>query len=426
MNHRDVELLAIGAGPSNLALAIALEELAPAELARKSLLIEQHADTIWQRGMLMPWTRSQVSFLKDLVTLRNPQSRFTFISYLHSVGQLSHFINMSSFTPYRMEISNYLQWVARSLAMVAVEYNRQCTRLEPVHGDEGELTGWLATLADGSTIGCRYLVIAAGRDAYVPTTFAGLPADRVIHSTSFAAGTAGMEAGYPYRIAVIGGGQSAAEMLWAAHQRFPHAELTMVMRSIGLANYATSRFTNELYFPSFIDEFFAAPVAVRGQVLARMHGTNYSGLDLRLLDTLYEQAYIERVAGQERIRFLTNTDIAAARMENDELVLTLTDRLSQQTGELSYDRVLLGTGFRKEMPTMISDLVTKLGIAEATVDRNYRLALPSDAACYLQGVNEVTHGIADSLLSVAAVRAEEIVTDVVRRRMNPLGSVPCD
>jgi L-ornithine N5-oxygenase len=157
-----------------------------------------------------------------------------------------------------------------------------------------------------------------------------------------------------------------------------------------------------------------------------MHGTNYSGLDLRLLDTLYEQAYIERVAGQERIRFLTNTDIAAARMENDELVLTLTDRLSQQTGELSYDRVLLGTGFRKEMPTMISDLVTKLGIAEATVDRNYRLALPSDAACYLQGVNEVTHGIADSLLSVAAVRAEEIVTDVVRRRMNPLGSVPCD
>src|SRR6185437_554535 len=56
MNHREVELLAVGAGPSNLALAIALEELAPDELATSSLLIEQHSDTIWQRGMLMPWT----------------------------------------------------------------------------------------------------------------------------------------------------------------------------------------------------------------------------------------------------------------------------------------------------------------------------------------------------------------------------------
>lgn len=89
MSHRDVELLALGAGPSNLALAVALEELAPADLASQSLLVEQHPDTTWQRGLLMPWTRSQVSFLKDLVTVRNPRSQFTFINYLHSAGRLS-------------------------------------------------------------------------------------------------------------------------------------------------------------------------------------------------------------------------------------------------------------------------------------------------------------------------------------------------
>jgi L-ornithine N5-oxygenase len=141
-------------------------------------------------------------------------------------------------------------------------------------------------------------VVAAGRDPYVPTTFAGLPAGQVIHSTGFDSGIADMDAGHPYRIAVIGGGQSAAEMLWAAHQRFPQATLTMVMRSIGLGNYATSRFTNELYFPSFTGEFFAAQAIVREHVLAQMHGTNYSGLDPRLLDTLYEQAYLERWPGR--------------------------------------------------------------------------------------------------------------------------------
>jgi L-ornithine N5-oxygenase len=125
--HRDVELLAVGAGPSNLALAIALEELAPTELATNSLLIEKHETVAWQPGMLLPWTQAQVSFLKDLVTLRDPRSRFSFLSYLHSVDRLNEFVNLGTFTPYRTEISDYLQWSADSLSKVRVEYQQQCT-----------------------------------------------------------------------------------------------------------------------------------------------------------------------------------------------------------------------------------------------------------------------------------------------------------
>src|SRR5512141_681004 len=81
MTHQDVELLAIGAGPSNLALAVALEELAP-DLAANSLLIERAEAIVWQQGLLLPWATSQISFLKDLVTLRNPCSEFSFINFL--------------------------------------------------------------------------------------------------------------------------------------------------------------------------------------------------------------------------------------------------------------------------------------------------------------------------------------------------------
>src|SRR5829696_7673232 len=122
--HRNVELLAVGAGPSNLALAVALEELAPPDLARNSLLIERSETVAWQRGMLLPWTQAQVSFLKDLVTLRDPRSKFSFLNYLHSVDRLNEFVNLGTFTPYRMEISDYLQWVANSLGDVRVEYGR--------------------------------------------------------------------------------------------------------------------------------------------------------------------------------------------------------------------------------------------------------------------------------------------------------------
>ena len=95
MANHDVELLAVGAGPANLALAVALEEIAP-HLARESLVIERNHEVSWQRGMLLPDALSQVSFLKDLVTLRNPRSRFSFLNYLHAVGRLDQFVNMGS------------------------------------------------------------------------------------------------------------------------------------------------------------------------------------------------------------------------------------------------------------------------------------------------------------------------------------------
>ncbi len=94
--HRDVQLLAIGAGPSNLALAVALDELAPDDVAAESLVIEQAEAVAWQPGLLLPWTTTQVSFLKDLVTLRNPQSRFSFLNFLHSVGRLARVPQMAS------------------------------------------------------------------------------------------------------------------------------------------------------------------------------------------------------------------------------------------------------------------------------------------------------------------------------------------
>ncbi|MFG1666202.1 lysine N(6)-hydroxylase/L-ornithine N(5)-oxygenase family protein [Streptomyces sp. Y7] len=418
MRHQEVEVLAIGAGPANLALGIALEELAPKELAAGTLIIEQHDDTVWQRGMLLPWTQSQVSFLKDLVTLRNPRSEFSFVNYLHSIGRLDEFINLGTFTPYRSEISGYLQWVASSLREVQVEYGRRCVSIEPGPSRGGEVSHWLARTADGAVISSRNLVIGAGRDAFVPAELAALPERRVIHSTRYSHRIEALDPSDVRRIVVIGGAQSAAELLWAAYQRFPAAQCTMLMRSIGLNAYQTSKFTNELFYPSFIDDFYATRSETRRQVLREMHVTNYAGLAPAMLETLYREMYQERLQGTERLRMRTLTDLAGARMDGDEVVLDVLDRKSGERAELRCDLVLLGTGFVRDMPAMVRELAATTGAGEATVDRNYRMRLPASytANCYLQGVNEATHGIADSLLSVLAMRSQDIVTDLLARR----------
>lgn len=414
MGHQDVDLLAIGAGPSNLALAVAVEELAPAEMAANSLLIERYENIAWQRGMLIPWTQSQVSFLKDLVTLRNPQSRFSFVNYLHSVGRLDDFVNMASFLPFRLEISDYLQWVAKSLDLVRVEYDRHCVRVER----NADGSGWIAWLADGSSIAARDVVFGGGRDAYVPAPFGDLPAERVIHSTEYSRRIADLDPDEPHRVVVVGAAESAAEMLWETYQRFPNAQCTMVIRSIGLDYYQTSKFTNELFFPSYTDRFFAAPEYVRQQVLDAMRRTNYAAVTPDMLDTLFRQIYLERLSGQQRLSMVTMVDVVAARMDDDEVVLTLHDKMRECTDELRCSVVLLGTGFQPVMPRLVRDLAASCGVDDIKVSRRYRMITPPDVTggCYLQGTNEATHGMADSLISVLAVRAGEIVTDLLEHR----------
>ena len=150
-------------------------------------------------------------------------------------------------------------------------------------------------------------------------------------------------------------------MLWASHQEFPNAQCTMVMRSIGLNCYENSKFTNQLYFPAFVDEFHAALPEARDQLLREMHRTNYSGLNPALLDVLYRQMYLDKLTGADRLKMITMSEIAAARMADNEVVLTLLDRKNGASEELRCDLVLLGTGFDREMPKAVRDLAA-LGV----------------------------------------------------------------
>ncbi|WP_433649993.1 lysine N(6)-hydroxylase/L-ornithine N(5)-oxygenase family protein [Micromonospora zamorensis] len=414
MEHDEVTVLAVGAGPANLALAVALEELAP-DVAEDTLIVEQYDNVVWQRGMLLPWAQSQVSFLKDLVTLRNPRSEFSFVNYLHAVQRLDDFINLGSFTPYRLEVSGYLAWVAEHLRRVRIDYGRRCVGVEPLRDENGEVDRWSVTFADGRRVVCRTLVLGAGRDAHIPAEFAALARERVIHSTEYAQRVGDLDRSGAHRIVVVGGAQSAAEMLWAAHQHFPRATCTMVMRSIGLNCYESSKFTNELFYPSFVDRFHEARPEAREQLLREMHRTNYSGLAPATLDALYREMYLQRLTGEQNIRMVTMSEVADAAMDGDEVVLSLADRRTGGSSQLRCDVVMLGTGFVRGMPRFVRDLAASVGVGEATVNREYRMNLPPHvtAACYLQGVNESTHGIADSLLSVLAARSQEIVADLL-------------
>lgn len=422
MVEQEVDVLGVGAGPANLALAVAIEESGSLRLAQRTLLLEQHADIKWQRNLLLPWARSQVSFIKDLVTLRNPRSRFTFLNFMHERGRLDEFVNLATFHPFRSEISEYLQWVADGLEHVAVRYGVRCEQIAPRRAPDGSVAGWTVGLSDGSAVDCRDLVVGVGRDPHVPAQFAGLPPAKVIHSAAYCTRIAGVPADRPLRVVVVGGAQSAAEMFAAVHDDLPRCEPTILIRSIGFQNYQTSKFVNELYFPSFVEQFFGSEPGCRDTILDEMRLTNYAGLAPPFVDELYAMLYRQRLAGRRRSTVRALTEVVAAHTEGDEVVLTLRDRKSGDLEPLRCDLVLLGTGYDKRMPALVRDVQAQLGLDELAVGRHYRVELdePSRAGLYLQGVNDRTHGIADSLISVLAHRSQDILDDMRARRSAPV------
>ena len=184
--------------------------------------------------MLLPDARMQISFLKDLATLRNPQSKFTFINYLKAKDRLVQFVNLSTFFPLREEFNDYMTWCASHFDDV-VQYGAETVSVAPSEKSQGRVESWTvlyrdvvsgrATLADS-----KHVVIAIGGAPKIPDSVAHLRGEpNMFHSSSYSSMTSklrGPSLGLR-RIAVIGGGQSAAEIFNDLQSRFDNTAVTL-------------------------------------------------------------------------------------------------------------------------------------------------------------------------------------------------------
>ncbi|WDD94208.1 lysine N(6)-hydroxylase/L-ornithine N(5)-oxygenase family protein [Burkholderia sp. FERM BP-3421] len=420
------DLIGVGFGPSNLALAVRLAEQARG--ARPThCFIERQAAFGWHRGMLLDDCRMQISFLKDLATLRDPKSRFTFINYLFERGRLADFVNLKNFYPTRVEFHDYLSWVADAFDE-QVHYGETVTAIEPVAaaGRAGEIDALRVSSHDAEGREwqrvTRALSVGIGGAAQVPEAFAALGPHNVVHSSQYlnqiehAVGAPGAAA--RKRVAVIGAGQSAAEVFVDLTRRFPQVDASLVIRSGALKPADDSPFVNEIFSPAYTDVVYSQPKESRRALLERYRDTNYAVVDRPLIEQIYEMLYLQNVADTPRHRLLANTAIeAAARTATGQIELTLRDRLTGQGRAERFDALVLATGYRRDTHLALLDgLAPHLGdaLANGDVTRDYQLATPGHfkPRIYLQGCCEDSHGLSDTLLSVLAMRADEIVTSL--------------
>ncbi|MFJ2545435.1 lysine N(6)-hydroxylase/L-ornithine N(5)-oxygenase family protein [Pseudomonas sp. NPDC087612] len=409
------DLVGVGFGPSNLALAIALEELAQTNgHALDALFIDKQLDYRWHGNTLATQSELQISFLKDLVSLRNPTSPYSFVNYLHQKQRLVDFINLGTFYPCRLEYNDYLRWAAEHFATQA-SYGEEVLRIEPVL-DSGRIRHLkvISRDAQGQEHGrlTRSVVVGSGGTPKVPGIFAAFKDDpRVFHHSRYLSSLAGLPCteGKPMRIAIIGSGQSAAEAFIDLNDSFASVKVDMIVRASALKPADDSPFVNEVFAPVHTDLVFNQSSPERKKLIDEYHNTNYSVVDIDLLERIYGILYRQKVAHQFRHAVLCRRQVQAATATADGIELTLEDLSTGQQQTHRYDAVILATGYeRRSHRELLAPLQDYL--EDYSVGRDYRALASSDlqAAVYLQGFCEATHGLSDTLLSVLPIRAAEI------------------
>jgi L-ornithine N5-monooxygenase len=403
-----LDLVGVGFGPSNLGLAIAIEEhnaVSPRPV--RAEFVEVKKEFGWHTGMLLPGTTMQISFLKDLATQRNPRSRYSFVNYLAERNRLTEFINYQTFFPTRLEFHDYLSWAAQSVP-ARVRYGTKAVAVRDAGGRlEVDAVG-----PDGSVaLPTRNVVLAGGLTPRLPSGVQ--PSVRQFHNHRLLDHLEELPELRHQRFVVVGAGQSAAEVTEYLHDRFGAAQVHGVFARYGYSPADDSPFANRVFDPAAVDDFFAADPGVRRQLLDYHRSTNYSCVDLSLIESLYRREYAERVSGERRLFLHGASSVHAVKEEPDGVRVEIVHNPTRAVTAFDCDAVVYATGFD---PMPLRDILGDLCDPgdEPQVTRDYRLQ-PSEhlsGNIYLQGGTEHTHGLTSSLLSNIAVRSAEILRSI--------------
>lgn len=422
-----MDVIGVGFGPANLSLAVLLEEADEASQMSR-LFLEARPSHAWHPGMLIEDSLLQVTVLKDLVTIENPRSRFTFLCYLKEKGRLYDFLNLRDLFPTRLEFNDYLGWAADQLAP-RVRYGHHVTGVQPADaegrpveaGTRAPLLRIEAEHEGGvSVFLARSLVVATGG---VPTVPSGVElGTHAIHSHEYVHRIyerfPDREA--PYRFLVVGSGQSGGEIFLDLIKRYPNADITLSIRRFALKPVDESDFKNKIFFPEWVDFYNGLPDAKRRAFFEDLKDVNYAVIDHYLIRAIYQTLYRHKVSGNERariepfqvLRTLSEdaSGTVSARFEN---------RMTDETHTKKVDGAVLCTGYdwprRHPLLDGIATYLRPDDVGGYRVLRDYRIESDDalDPRVFLQGYCEDTHGISETVLSLLPVRARFIEQSIL-------------
>ncbi|MFH9398227.1 lysine N(6)-hydroxylase/L-ornithine N(5)-oxygenase family protein [Streptomyces sp. NPDC017638] len=423
------DLVGIGIGPCNLSLAALAHPLAELD----AVFYEQRPGFDWHPGLLIEGATLQVPFLADLVTLADPTSPWSFLSYLRNRERLFPFYFAEHFHIQRAEYDAYCRWVAQQLPGLRFGHQVDAVRWNPERDVfEVDFTQ-LGTDGEAEALGRTYtrnIVLGIGTAPYVPDPLQPLveaPGVPVLHAADYLDHRdTVLAAGH---VTVVGSGQSGAEVFLdlLRHRPAGREGLHWIGRTEAFAPMEYSKLGLEHFTPDYTRYFHALAEPVRDRLVTAQWQL-YKGIDAGTLAAIHDELYRRTLRGgwpdavlTPGVRVRTAGRIATTRIE-----LHL-EHLQQGTrSRLSTDAVVLATGYRERpLGRLLAGLdpyVRRDSSERPRVDEEFRLVLDSSVtgSVYVQNAELHTHGVGAPDLGLAAWRSATILNSLTGKETYPL------
>jgi len=412
-----LDLAGIGIGPFNLSLAALLSK-APGCRAR---FFDRNADFTWHPGMMLPGTQMQTSYLKDLVTPVDPSNPYGFLSYLVKKGRFYRFVNADYPRVRRVEFADYLRWVAGQLSGLSFGVSVDDVAFED--------RGFCLQGKGLPKVYSRHLVVATGMRPTLPAWALRYVGEHCLHSHGYV-GADFSVAGK--RVAIIGGGQSGAEIFLdlMAGQRGKAAEISWISRRPGLDPLDETAFTNEYFTPDYVRQFHRLPEQRKPAIVKshKLTGDGVSPVTLQALSQfLYDTDFLDHDTTPYTI--LPNREVHLLGCDKNGYRLHMRNGFNHTDEVVAADRIILATGYHYRLPACLSPLQERLdldaeGYPRLADDYSVPWDGPAGHRIYWQNAGRNSHGVADAQLSLAAWRSAVIINSVLEETVYHVGSCP--
>lgn len=414
------DLIGIGVGPANLSLAALLTTARERGLtALRSIFFEKDQAIFWHSGQMFPGTLMQTEFYRDLVTPKDPTSRFSFLNYLKSNGWLDQFFCSSTVYPTRREFEDYFNWVANQIADIVFAANVHSVDYNP------ETNLFVVDVENETQPQRRYeskhIVLGCGAG---PKSTNASRSGRVVDVS----GLLGFD--FPnslQRVLVVGGGQSAAECVNYLLDQYAETATHIVWVTSETAFRAldTSNFSRETYSASYARDFAALPKSFREKIIHDDRSVA-NGITPLFAQALYQRLYRLKYftspgAANPSVHVQANTEVMEIHDEANGARVTARSLPTGETSVDVFDCVILCTGLDDKTvfhsPIIGAQLKSRISKNEAS--NGYAIAWdgPPDRMIFVQSQNTLTHGLGDASFVTAPGRNACILNSITGKEI---------
>lgn len=413
MSKDILDLAGIGIGPFNLSVAALLDQHAGMRVA----FFDSKPAFNWHPGMQLPGARLQTSCLKDLVTSADPCNPWSFLNYLVQKRRFHPFLNADMAAISRREFADYLGWVASHLTHLHFRHEVQSVKFE-----DGLFQLFFRHRPE--PVYSRNLCIGTGIRPRIPSACQALPESQRTHCINLRNCNRDFTGKH---IAVIGGGQSGAEVmlglldgLWGKP-----ASIRWLSRRANLEPLDETPFTNLYFTPGYVNTFHSLPEQRRRE-LVQDHKLASDGISPDTLRALYQRLYeLPFEDPQSPMPDILPGRTLHAVTEGSPMTLLTHNSLDDQFEEFRAEQLILCTGFDQGLAPCMAPIEQKLHRdtkGQPRMKRAFNLDWegPDNRAIYAVNQGRFSHGIADSQLSLMSWRSAIIVNHLLGKAHYPV------